>query len=151
MLPHLNCIVYPNGTITLLEFNVFYDSDTNISHAEILPICDTTIESIMKYDDAPWVCIDEWCIIDTEIGRFSCGDGAFGNDGFVAHTDCGGKLVWALFFNKTNPIKDLKINGDFLIGQSEHDDARIEINLKQLTDIKFIYYNKGKNSNIKQI
>ena len=149
-LPNFNCILYPDGTITVLDFYRFYDSNENIYYFTISALCDTTLDSVLKYDDDPWVLVDEWCVISNDMGIFLSGDGAMGNDGFVAHTDCDGKLKWAMFFNQTNPIKDLEINNNYLIGISEHNDAKIEINLKQLTDIKFTYIKTKQSDNCSQ-
>lgn len=138
-LPNFNCILYSDGTVTVLDFCKIYDPNSKNYSVVIFPLCDTTLDSILKYNDDPWALIDEWCSISSDLGVFLSGDGALGSDGFVAHTDYDGELQWAMFFKQTNPIKDLKILNDYLVGLNEYEDARIEINLKQLTDIKFIY------------
>lgn len=137
-LPGFNCIAYPDGTVTLLNVFEYVNSETGKTSAiHIRPICDTTIDSIMKYKKNPWVEVDEWCVITNEDGHFLGGDGAMGNEGFIAKVDCNDNLIWAMFFTVTNPIKSLQITDDYLIGQNEHNDGSIKINLKQLTDIKY--------------
>lgn len=144
MLPNFNCILYPDGTVTVLNFFKIYDSNVKTYHVVISPLCDTTLDSVLKYHDNPWVLIDEWHRVSNDSGIFLSGEGAFGSDGFVAHTNFDGELKWAIFFNQSNPIKELNIHNDYLVGLSEHENAKIEINLKQLTDITFTYMENHK-------
>lgn len=139
-LPRVNCIVYSDGTVTVLNFIICYSPNNKTSHVSVWPLCDTTIDSMLRYNPDIWTSVDEWSVISDESGTYLSGDGAFGNKGFVAHLSHEGQLAWAMFFDGTNPIRDLKINAGHLIGQSERGDARLEINLKQITDIRFIYY-----------
>ena len=47
-----------------------------------------------------------------------------------------------MFFDCTNPIKILKIEDNRLIGITEHSESQIEINLNELTDIKYTIYDQ---------
>lgn len=98
----------------------------------------------MKYNHWDnWVSVDVWneLIVDDN-QKFVSGDGSYGNEGFIAREDSEGNLVWAMFFDHTNSIKELKIENNWLIGITEHSESQIEINLNNLTDIKYTFYNK---------
>lgn len=144
-LPSTNCIIYADGRVTVLDFIVLYDPNTRESSAQVSPLCDTTIGSLLKYnawEDWTWVGVwDELVISDKQ--KFVCGDGSYGNDGFVACEDGEGNLLWALFSDRTNPIKSLKVVENHLIGITEHGTSQIEINLYDLTDIKFNFITKN--------
>lgn len=137
-LPGINCIAYADGSITILNIQTCYDPNTHEHTMSCHPLCDTTIESIVKYNDDPWTIVDAWTSIDYEGGTIYGGDGQMGNEGFIACTDAGGDLVWAFFSAATNPIKQLSIEGRTLIAVNEHDELRIEINLDNLTEMKLI-------------
>lgn len=136
-LPCTNCILYADGKIIILNCTTYYNSETKKSRTVIRPLCDTTLDSILMYNQKPWVAVDEWSSISDGTGTYISGGGAYGSDGFVAHTDMEGNFIWGMFFNFTNPIKDLKIEADHLTGISEHDDAKINVDLHNLTDISF--------------
>ncbi len=59
-----------------------------------------------------------------------------GNEGFIACTDAEDRLVWGIFFENSNPIKNLEIKDEILIAINEHTELQIEINLENLTQIK---------------
>jgi hypothetical protein len=111
------------------------DYDTKVCELFCRPRCDTTIESIEKYDAAYWTVVDEWASIEHGGGSIIGGDGSMGNMGFVAHVDGAGGLIWGIFFWNTNPVKSLEISGGILSAVNEHSDLRIDINLENLTDI----------------
>jgi hypothetical protein len=49
-----------------------------------------------------------------------CGEGAMGNEGFVALVK-GETLIWAAFFTISNPFYEVARNGDFIVAKSTHD------------------------------
>lgn len=98
-------------------------------------MCDTTIESISKYNFECWTIVDEWVCIDYQDGKICGGDGQMGNEGFIACTDAENCLVWGMFFENSNPIKRLEIKDKILIAINEHTELQIEINLENLTQI----------------
>ena len=138
-LPAANLIAYPDGTVTMLSCYSVYDPNTEERELFCSPTCDTTIESLVKYsDDCCWTPVDAWTSITYKDGKIYGGEGAMGNEGFIAHVDEGDNLIWAMFFGNTNPIKALEISGSTLIAINEHSELRLEINLENLTDIKMI-------------
>lgn len=143
-LPPTNCILYADGSLIILDFVIFYDPNTKKSSAQVSPLCDTNISSILKYNHWDnWISVDVWNeLIVGDNQKFVSGDGSYGNEGFIAREDSEGNLVWAMFFDHTNPIKELKIENNWLIGITEHSESQIEINLNNLTDIKYTFYNK---------
>ena len=137
-IPGINCIAYPDGKIIILKCYQLYDLNTKETELFCDPLCDTTIEILEKYDAAYWTRVDEWTGINYQNGKIHGGDGAMGNEGFIARTDANNNLIWGIFFENTNPIKSLNIKNKTLIAVNEHSELQIEINLDTLTDIKMI-------------
>jgi len=137
-LPGIDCIAYPDGRVTVLRCCVLYDPETKERARGYRPLCDTDIESLEKYRAACWTVIDEWASVSYEGGKIYGGDGGMGNEGFIACADARDELVWGMFFESTNPIRHLKIEGKTLVAINEHNELRIEINLDSLTEIKLI-------------
>ncbi|WP_239614634.1 hypothetical protein [Cohnella mopanensis] len=135
-LPGINCIAFPNGNIIILNVATYYNPNNNERKIYCSPQCDTTIESIEKYDAECWTMVDAWTSIDYQGGKIYGGNGQMGNEGFIACTDANDNLVWGIFFDATNPIKKLSIKDITLIAINEHEDMSIEINLNTLVDIK---------------
>ncbi|WP_340026520.1 hypothetical protein MHI24_15690 [Paenibacillus sp. FSL K6-1096] len=137
-LPGINCVAWADGSVTILNIETCYDPNTRERTMSCHPLCDTTIESIVKYNDDPWTIVDAWTSLDCEGGTIYGGDGQMGNEGFIACIDGGGNLVWAFFSDATNPIKHLHVEDRTLIAINEHEELRIEINLDNLTEIKLL-------------
>lgn len=137
-LPGINCITYPDGKVIILNCYSLYDPNTKKKELFCKPLCDTTIDSLEKYDATYWTQVDEWASVDYQGGRIYGGDGSMGNEGFIACTDAGDNLIWGMFFENTNPIKSVNIKERTLIAINEHSELRVEINLDDLTDIKMI-------------
>lgn len=135
-LPGMNCIVFPNGNVTILNCYSTYNPNSKESNFFCSPLCDTTIESIAKYNVEYWTVVDEWVSMDYQDGKIYGGDGQMGNEGFIACTDAEDRLVWGMFFENSNPIKNLEIKDNILIAINEHSELQIEINLENLTQIK---------------
>ncbi|PJK07434.1 hypothetical protein CO608_10285 [Lysobacteraceae bacterium NML08-0793] len=138
-LPRVDCIVFPDDRVILLDFAIYYDPNIKASYAEVRPLCDSTMQSFLNYE-TPLVSVDAWrdaCCTD-ENYRYVGGDGAYGNEGFLACEDLEGNLVWAMFFTKTNPVAGIEIKDNRLIATTEHGGAYLEINLNDITKIKYI-------------
>lgn len=144
-LPGIDCIAYPDGSITILNCYNLFDPNTKEKTLFCNPLCDTTIDSLTKYNNDYWTVVDEWTSIDYNEGKIYGGDGAMGNEGFIACTDEGDNLQWGIFFENTNPIKSLKIEGNILIAINEHSELQVEINLENLTEIKMSLIGNGLN------
>ncbi|MBD8497270.1 hypothetical protein [Paenibacillus arenosi] len=134
-LPGINCVIYPNGNITILNCSSIYNPNTKEDNFYCTPLCDTTLESIEKYNADFWTIVDEWVSIDYQEGKILGGDGQMGNEGFIACTDGENNLVWGIFFENSNPIRSLQIKENILIAINEHTELQIEINLENLTQI----------------
>ena len=135
-----NGLSYGNGMVTL--FDIYY-----LSHAgnaskrriyNIFPRADSTIGSILKYNDDPWTAVEIYSnpIIIGNL-TFVCGAGSMGNEGFVAATDVNG-LVWAFFSSESNPFNNLELVGEKLKAYS--DSQVYSIDLNNLTNIEVIYH-----------
>lgn len=135
-LPGQDCIAYPDGTVVVLHHYTIYDPNTDKREYYCKPLCDTTIDSIEKYNTIDWVRVDEWTNIDYNGGKIYGGDGTMGNEGFIACTDENDFLIWGIFFENTNPIKSLSLKENTLIAINEHSEIKIEIDLNNITDIK---------------
>lgn len=131
-LPLIDGITFANGDIIIANTYRLTDTQKNTSTRYWSPLCDTTIESLEKYEEDIWVCVGIFHgAINYGEGKIVFGDGAMGSDGFVAHTDKTGNLIWGIFFDFSNPIIRAKITNDKLICMS---DNKIEITI-QLNDI----------------
>lgn len=141
-LPFTNSIVFADDSVVILNFTFYQDSDTGEYTAVVFPLCDTSLQSILKYNDDPWVAVDAWenAVVYHQDRKYIGGDGSYGNEGFIACEDLSGNFVWGMFFDNTNPIKELTIKENWLIGLTEHSESQIEINLENLTDIRFIIF-----------
>lgn len=141
-LPSFDVLVYGDDRLTVIDFCVLYDPNTKKSTASVTPICDSTLQSMQNYDPERWASVGEWTSLHHENRRYVGGDGAYGNEGFIACEDLDGNLIWAFFSEKTNPFRELKIQDNWLIGIGEHRDVQIEINLNNPTKIKFTFIEK---------
>ncbi|GGH66209.1 hypothetical protein GCM10008014_46370 [Paenibacillus silvae] len=135
-LPGMNCIAFADGTVIILDIRKYDDPNSGERTVYCSPLCDTTVESVEKYTPDCWTMVDAWTSVDYQGGKIVGGDGAMGNEGFIACTDAEDRLVWGVFFEDTNPIKQISVNGTTLIAINEHGELCIEINLHNMVDIK---------------
>lgn len=111
-LPGLDCIVKGDGSIII--FNFYKTIQDNKIHYYFSPLCDTTIESLEKYNDDIWTEIEvnsnQKALPNGE--AFLCGEGGMGNEGFIA---CVARdkqtLIWALFCTGSNPFQRIELGG----------------------------------------
>jgi hypothetical protein len=127
-----NSLSYGNGKVTLLDVHV--NRSESDCHCVTFPVADTTIESITSYNDDPWTPIQLYNgrIVKNEL-TFLCGEGAMGNEGFVAAIDNKG-LVWAFFSTVSNPFVRIELVKTNLRAYSHN--YLYTINLEEITDIK---------------
>jgi hypothetical protein len=45
-----------------------------------------------------------------------CGEGSYGGDGFIVITDENNKIIWIMFHDKINPIENIEIENNKIIG-----------------------------------
>lgn len=138
-LPGMNCIAFADGTVIILDIRTYSDPNNNERTLSVSPLCDTTMDRIVKYNQDCWTIVDAWTSVDYQGGKIIGGDGQMGNEGFIACTDAEDRLVWGIFFEDTNPIKILRVSGNSLIAINEHEELRVEINLQNIVDIKMAY------------
>ncbi len=144
-LPGLDCIAYPDGRVTILEAYSIENSATGERKLYCRPVGDSTIDSIEGYDAAWWTGIDEWGYLDGVGVRYTCGSGGMGNEGYVACQDASGGLVWGMFFNFSNPLRSLELDGNHLVATNEHNELLIRIDLENLTSIERIVVGRGRD------
>lgn len=63
------------------------------------------------------------------------GEGAMGNEGFVALVDAYNHLLWSIAFDLTNPIVSASITEDYLYLLSTNN-TKVKINLNKLTEVE---------------
>ena len=111
-------IVYADGAVTMASQYDVYDPNSKIRTSHWHPLCDTTLESIEKYNDDAWVAVDiyhgSFSMIHTR-QTIVFGDGAMGNEGFIAATDTDNNLLWSALFDFSNPINRAHLDGDTLV------------------------------------
>lgn len=143
-LPCTNCIVFADDSVILLDFQIYYDPNTKKSSAVVKPLCDSTLQSFLKYDKDIWASVDAWqeAYFKDDNRCYIGGDGTYGNEGFLACEDLQGNLIWAMFFTNTNPIDKIKIEHNFLIATTEHGNSYLKINLNAITEIEYVFEDK---------
>ncbi|WP_157638218.1 hypothetical protein [Flexithrix dorotheae] len=137
-LPGYDCIIMGEGEIIMGNTYSVYDSKTKKTKQYWSPLCDTTIESLEKYDD------DIWTEVDIVIGafihknqKFVFGSGAMGNEGFIASISPDNILDWAIFFTFSNPIYKAEVKSEHLICYGDTG-ISIDIDLKKISKIQII-------------
>ncbi|NOQ75241.1 MAG: hypothetical protein GQ574_24730 [Crocinitomix sp.] len=150
-LPGMDCITHGNGTITVGNTYVLMDGETKESKRYWFPLCDTILENFEKYDADIWSEIDIFHgAFEYENQKFVFGDGAMGNEGYVASTKLNGELNWAIFFTFSNPIHKAEVIDEHLICYGDTG-AIIAINLKNITDIKIKFDSSQLYQNVNRL
>ncbi len=131
-----DCIAYGSGKITIANIYSEIETETKQYKYSWVPLCDTTLEGLEKYEE------DIWTPIDIYRGSFThksktivFGDGAMGNEGFVASINEDKSLEWSIFFTFSNPIIKAEVDDNELICQGDGG-VKIIIDLNDLTKIK---------------
>lgn len=133
-LPGLDCICFGNGDVVLANAYCTQDLHADRTDYHWIPMCDTTVQSIERYDEI-WVETD---VINGSLKHgsetFFYGDGAKGSEGYVASAGDDGWLNWAIFFTFSNPISRVEVENELL---KCYADGGLEINvsLNELTRI----------------
>ena len=133
----LDCVLFGNGTVIIGNCYSIDERDTNKKKWYWFPLCDTTIDSIEKYEPDIWTEINVYRgSIEYGEQTIVFGEGSMGNEGFVASKDKVGNLNWGIFFTFSNPINEIQIQDDMLFCNSDNEVIQIIINLKDLTKIE---------------
>ncbi len=144
-LPGFDCITYGNGTMTIANTYTVIHTETNKSKRYWFPLCDTTLEGIQKYDEDIWTECDIFHgAFEYKNQKFVFGDGAMGNEGYIASTTLAGELNWAIFFTFSNPINKAEVIDKHLICYGDTG-AIIKMDLNNITKIKVIQENDWSN------
>lgn len=100
-------------------------------------LADTTVDSILKYNEDPWVAVDIFGTVKwAEEKSVVYGSGAMGNDGFIALVAENNKLIWSYSFDFTNPVISGQIENNLFSGVTELG-KKIIIDLGEPCKIKF--------------
>lgn len=137
-LPGIDGVIMGEGEIIIGNVYRCYDPNNGETKQFWFPLCDTIIESIEKYDDDIWVEVDVFHgAFEYENQKFVFGDGAMGNEGYIASTTMYGELNWAIFFKFSNPIHKAEVKDKHLICYGDSGTI-IQINLNNITKIKIV-------------
>lgn len=100
-------------------------------------LADTTVDSILKYNEDPWVAVDIFGTVKwLEEKSVVFGSGAMGNDGFIALVAENNKLIWSYSFDFTNPVISGQIENNLFSGVTELG-KKIIIDLGEPCKIRF--------------
>lgn len=137
-LPGFDCIVLGEGDFVIPHVYSLYDPNNGETKQYWLPLCDTTLEGIEKYDDDIWTQVDVFHgAFEYDNQKIVFGDGAMGNEGFVASTSASGILNWAVFFTFSNPIQKAEVKDKHLLCYGDTG-VIIDIDLNNITKIKVV-------------
>ncbi|QYS90040.1 hypothetical protein [Flavobacterium davisii] len=116
----INCLQKNDGTIII--FNCFSYSTENKKQHFCVPVCDTTVESIEKYNDDIWTYFEKFSneiIIDNKFKIYG-GEGSMGNEGFIACVDLSDNLLWAIFLTDSNPFYKIEFENNQILAYSSN-------------------------------
>lgn len=118
---HANGILMADGSVILFECRKLKaEGKTRPSAAAI---GNSTLESILSYDADAWVPLTEMDRKeDAHSGiRLTCGEGAMGNEGYVAVSDReDGKLKWYAFFSCSNPFESVRMEEGIVMAENAY-------------------------------
>lgn len=138
-LPGYDCIVMGEGDIIIGSAYSCYDPNTKETKQYWSALCDTTLESLEKYNDDIWVEVDIFHgSFEYKNQKFVFGDGGMGNEGYIASLSLNDVLNWAIFFTFSNPIIKAEVKGEQLICYGDSGTI-IEVNLNNITKIKITH------------
>ncbi|WP_299247397.1 hypothetical protein [uncultured Aquimarina sp.] len=136
-----DCIAYGDGYVIMGNTYCVENSETKEVKRHWFPLCDTTLSGIERHNE------DIWTEIDIFHGSFKYkdktivfGDGAMGNEGYVASLNEDKTLDWSIFFTFSNPIHKAEVKNEHLICYGDTG-AIIDIDLNNITKIKVIQLN----------
>lgn len=132
MLLGLDCITYADGTVIIM--NPYQVTDGKNRQAYNSAMCDTTVQSILKYyHEDIWIPIEfyprETVHYKGDIIR--CGEGAMGNEGFVSCEDASGNLKWSFFCTLFNPFNEMSMETPDLMQLSSTNGYSMIMDLSQ--------------------
>ena len=115
-----DCIAYGDGRVVFANAYSTYDPNTHETTLYWSPLCDTTLASILKYNDDVWTKVDIFRHpFEFEGQKIVFGDGGMGNEGYIASVTPDNDLNWSLFFTNSNPIMRAEIRGRTIVAYGE--------------------------------
>ncbi|MEC1180011.1 hypothetical protein P9B03_16035 [Metasolibacillus meyeri] len=119
-LPGLDSLIYISGKVIIMDCYEMING--NFIEKFVNPICETSIESIMFFNENIWCEIDQHPQVQYHNDKiFICGEGGMGNEGFIANVDKNHNLIWAFFSTVSNPFNKLKLEDNLLTAYSTSD------------------------------
>jgi hypothetical protein len=115
-----DCIAYGNGEIVFANAYSVYDPNTHETAIYWSPLCDTTLASLLKYNDDIWTQVDIFRHpFEFEGQKIVFGDGGMGNEGYIASVTPENDLNWSLFFTNSNPIMRAEMQDRTILAYGE--------------------------------
>ncbi|WP_285398408.1 hypothetical protein [Lysinibacillus sp. fls2-241-R2A-57] len=112
-LPGVDGIICISGKVIIMDSYEVIDGNT--SKYFINPICETSLESIMSFNEDIWCEIEKHPQVQQHNDKiFICGEGGMGNEGFIANVDMNNNLIWAFFSTDSNPFNKLELEDNLL-------------------------------------
>ncbi|MEY9972732.1 hypothetical protein ABH966_003108 [Lysinibacillus sp. RC46] len=118
-LPGIDGIIYISGKVIIMDSYEVMDGNT--TNYFINPLCETSLESIMSFNEDIWCEIEKHPQIQHNDRIFICGEGGMGNEGFIANVDMNNNLIWAFFSTASNPFYKLELEDNLLKAHSTAD------------------------------
>jgi hypothetical protein len=119
---HVQGYVYGTGRVLLCDCKKIKSGKSLSTSVSVAG--ESTLDSILASEEDPWVDLTE-CdsknFEDKNI-RLSCGEGAMGNEGYVAVSDLNTKrLIWMAFFTCSNPLTEIKFENETIIAENTYE------------------------------
>lgn len=138
-----DCIAYGDGRIVFANAYSAYNPNTHETTNYWSPLCDTTLASLLKYNDDVWTQIDIFRHpFEFEGQKIVFGDGGMGNEGYIASVTPENDLNWSLFFTNSNPIMRAEMQNRTLLAHGETG-FMARINIDNPADISVTHANSG--------
>ncbi|MEX3745680.1 hypothetical protein [Lysinibacillus xylanilyticus] len=119
-LPGIDGVIDISGKVIIMDSYELIDGST-INYI-INPLCETSLESIMSFNEDIWCEIEKHPQVQQYDDKiFICGEGGMGNEGFIANVDMNNNLIWAFFSTVSNPFNKLELEDNLLKAYSTSD------------------------------
>jgi hypothetical protein len=117
----INCFANNKGEVILLNCLSFIKDNEKSNFC--VPLCDTKIENLEKYNNDLWTQFDVFTNkVETDNGDIIFGgEGEMGNEGFVVCTNKNNEFIWSLFFLNSNPFYKIELINNEVHAFSSHD------------------------------
>ncbi|MDC0711450.1 hypothetical protein POL68_23465 [Stigmatella sp. ncwal1] len=115
--PGVNGVLFSDGELILMECVLLMHERG--AQVRVRPLARSTLRSALEFNENLWAFITELASYSWAEGniRLSCGEGSMGSDGYVAAVRISDdRLVWAAFFDCSNPFEEIKVvNGEVVV------------------------------------